>query len=67
MRQTRKESDREAAGSARECARAALARSLPAVLLHLTAVSTQKARRIADETIEIYAPIANRLGLHSLF
>ncbi|NCZ29416.1 MAG: HD domain-containing protein, partial [Betaproteobacteria bacterium] len=33
----------------------------------LTAVSTQKARRIADETIEIYAPIANRLGLHSLF
>jgi len=33
----------------------------------LTAVSPQKARRIADETIEIYAPIANRLGLHSIF
>ena len=33
----------------------------------LTAVSPQKARRIADETLEIYAPIANRLGLHSLF
>lgn len=33
----------------------------------LTAVTPQKARRIADETVEIYAPIANRLGLHSLF
>lgn len=33
----------------------------------LTAVTPQKACRIADETLEIYAPIANRLGLHSLY
>jgi len=33
----------------------------------LDAVSPDKARRTADETLEIYAPIANRLGLHSIF
>ena len=33
----------------------------------LGAVSTEQRRRVARETIEIYAPIANRLGLDSLF
>jgi RelA/SpoT family (p)ppGpp synthetase len=33
----------------------------------LDAVSPEKRRRVARETLEIYAPIANRLGLDSLF
>lgn len=33
----------------------------------LDAVSPEKRRRIASETLEIYAPIANRLGLNALF
>jgi len=33
----------------------------------LGAVSPQKRRRVARETMEIYAPIANRLGLNALF
>ncbi len=33
----------------------------------LDAVPRDKQRRIARETIDIYAPIANRLGLHELF
>ncbi|TXL65927.1 RelA/SpoT family protein [Zeimonas arvi] len=33
----------------------------------LGAVPPDKQRRIARETFEIYAPIANRLGLHELF
>src|SRR5262245_46056985 len=33
----------------------------------LTAVDTAKRRRVARETLEIYAPIANRLGLDSLY
>ena len=33
----------------------------------LGAVSLEQRRRVARETIEIYAPIANRLGLDSLF
>ncbi|MFM9971202.1 MAG: RelA/SpoT family protein [Burkholderiales bacterium] len=33
----------------------------------LGAVSPEQRRRVARETIEIYAPIANRLGLDSLF
>src|SRR5262247_1689107 len=33
----------------------------------LAAVSPAKRRRIAQETLEIYAPIANRLGLDSLY
>ena len=33
----------------------------------LDAVSPEQRRRVARETIEIYAPIANRLGLDSLF
>ncbi len=32
----------------------------------LDAVSTNKRRRVALETLEIYAPIANRLGMHSM-
>ncbi len=31
----------------------------------LSVLSTKKRRRIATETLEIYAPIANRLGMHS--
>ncbi|HEY6239948.1 MAG TPA: RelA/SpoT family protein, partial [Burkholderiales bacterium] len=33
----------------------------------LEAVSAEKRRRVARETLEIYAPIANRLGLDSLY
>jgi len=33
----------------------------------LDAVSPEKRRRVAKETLEIYAPIANRLGLNALF
>ena len=33
----------------------------------LDAVRTDKRRRIARETLDIYAPIANRLGLNNLF
>jgi GTP pyrophosphokinase len=33
----------------------------------LEAVSPEKSQRIARETMEIYAPIANRLGLNNLF
>jgi GTP pyrophosphokinase len=33
----------------------------------LASVSRQKCQRIARETMEIYAPIANRLGLNTLF
>src|SRR5690606_32754128 len=32
----------------------------------LGALRPDKSRRIARETLEIYAPIANRLGMHSL-
>ncbi|MBI4754097.1 MAG: bifunctional (p)ppGpp synthetase/guanosine-3',5'-bis(diphosphate) 3'-pyrophosphohydrolase [Betaproteobacteria bacterium] len=33
----------------------------------LECVRPEKRRRVARETLEIYAPIANRLGLHKLF
>ncbi|HCN73144.1 MAG TPA: guanosine-3',5'-bis(diphosphate) 3'-pyrophosphohydrolase, partial [Pusillimonas sp.] len=33
----------------------------------LDAVSPEKRRRIAGETMEIYTPIAHRLGLNALF
>ncbi|MHB9117121.1 MAG: RelA/SpoT family protein [Burkholderiales bacterium] len=33
----------------------------------MTAMSPEKRRRIASETLEIYAPIANRLGLNNVY
>jgi GTP pyrophosphokinase/guanosine-3',5'-bis(diphosphate) 3'-pyrophosphohydrolase len=55
----------------------AMARDLRVVLIKLadrlhnlqtmSAVRADKRRRIAHETLEIYAPIANRLGLNKLF
>ncbi|MDR3159017.1 MAG: bifunctional (p)ppGpp synthetase/guanosine-3',5'-bis(diphosphate) 3'-pyrophosphohydrolase [Zoogloeaceae bacterium] len=55
----------------------AMARDLRVVLIKLadrrhnlhtmSAIRADKRQRIARETLEIYAPIANRLGLHKMF
>src|SRR5512139_3623362 len=45
----------------------AMARDVRVILIKLAAVAPAKRRRVARETMEIYAPIANRLGLNELF